>query len=76
VLVVLLPEYLPVTAAADIHSRRVSIAEDSALCGCWRFLVEIDDQLSALQKIFESVVMFLINNRNFALGFCYPETYY
>lgn len=41
-----------------------------------RLLVEIDNQLSALQKIFESVVMFLINNRNFALGFCYPETYY
>lgn len=37
-LAVLLPDYLPVTAAADIYSRVVNTAEDSALCGCWRLL--------------------------------------
>lgn len=33
-----MPEYLPVTAAADIYSRGVETVEDSALCGCWRLL--------------------------------------
>lgn len=35
VLVVLLSDCLPVTAAADIYSRRVNIAERSAICSCW-----------------------------------------
>jgi len=38
VLVVLLLDYLPVTAAADIYNRGVNAFEGSALCGCRRLL--------------------------------------
>lgn len=38
VLVILLPEYLPVTTAADIYNRGVNTAEYSALSVCSKVL--------------------------------------